>query len=61
MNADLVPCFIDVLDLDVTRLFPFSADTFAYVYSEHVIGSLSFEISINILGECLFWTTSCAS
>lgn len=33
LNADLVPCFIDVLDLDVTRLFPFSADTFAYVYS----------------------------
>ena len=52
LNADLVPGSADVLGLDVTRPFPFPADTFAYVYSEHVIGSLSFESAAAMLREC---------
>lgn len=52
LNSDLFPGSANVLGLDATNPFPFSADTFAYVYSEHVIGSLSFEGAALMLDEC---------
>lgn len=52
LNSDLVPRAAGVLRLDVTRPFPFPADTFAHVYSEHVIGELSCEGAAAMLGEC---------
>lgn len=52
LNSDLLPGSASVLGLDAANPFPFSADTFAYVYSEHVIGSLSFEGAAVMLGEC---------
>ena len=52
LNSDLVPCSAGVLRLDVTRPFPFPADTFAHVYCEHVIGELSCEGAAAMLDEC---------
>ena len=52
LNSDMSPESTDVLGLDAASSFPFSADTFAYVYSEHVIGSLSLEGAAVMLGEC---------
>ena len=52
LNSDLSPGSTDVLGLDAASPFPFSADTFAYVYSEHVIGSLSLEGAAVMLDEC---------
>jgi len=51
LNADRVPRRAGVLRLDATRPFPFPADTFAYVYSEHMIGSLPFDGALAMLQE----------
>ena len=51
LNADRVPRRAGVLRLDATRPFPFPADTFAYVYSEHMIGSLPFDGALAMLRE----------
>ncbi len=53
LNSDFLPQSARVLRLDVTRRFPFAADTFAYVYSEHMIGSLPFKSLPVMLSECL--------
>ena len=52
LNADRAPRRASVLRLDATRAFPFPADTFAYVYSEHLIGSLSSDGAAAMLQEC---------
>ncbi len=53
LNSDLAPSSAHVMRLDAGRRFPFAADTFAYVYSEHMIGSLPFHRVPVMLGECL--------
>lgn len=52
LNADRAPRRADILRLDATRPFPFPTNTFAYVYSEHLIGSLSFDGAAAMLREC---------
>ena len=52
LNADLHPRSAAVLRLDAGRRFPFADGTFAYVYSEHVIGSLSCQDVATMLREC---------
>ena len=52
LNADRAPRRADVLRLDATRPFPFPTNTFAYVYSEHLLGSLSFDGAAAMLREC---------
>ena len=52
LNADLHPRSAAVLRLDAARQFPFADGTFAYVYSEHVIGSLPYQGVETMLREC---------
>ena len=54
LNSDvtLPPPFKNVMYLDATRPFPFSANTFAYVYSEHMIEHLPFSEGRAMLCEC---------
>ena len=52
LNSDKDPRDANVMYLDAARRFPFPDATFAYVYSEHMIGSLSFEQASVMLREC---------
>lgn len=52
LNSDKDPRAANVMYLDAARRFPFPDATFAYVYSEHMIGSLSFEQAGVMLREC---------
>ena len=52
LNSDLRPRAANVLSMDAARRFPFADDTFACVYCEHVVGSLSVEGAAAMLREC---------
>lgn len=52
LNSDLLPGSDEVLRLDATRRFPFAANSFAYAYAEHMIGSLPFLSVPVMLREC---------
>ena len=52
LNSDLHPRSANVLRLDAAHPFPFRANTFAYVYSEHMIGALSLQSASVMLSEC---------
>lgn len=52
LNSDKDPLSANVMYLDAARRFPFPDAAFAYVYSEHMIGSLSFEQAGMMLREC---------
>ena len=59
LNTDLDPTIstrlksqTPVLYLDVTARFPLRADTFDYVYAEHVIEHISFDQGRTMLQEC---------
>lgn len=52
LNSDKYPVSSNVMYLDAARRFPFPDDTFAYVYSEHMIGSLSIRQAQTMLIEC---------
>ena len=52
LNSDKQPIAANVMYLDAARVFPFPDATFFYVYSEHMIGSLSFEHAGAMLREC---------
>lgn len=53
LNADLHPRCADVMRIDAARPFPFPDDTFRYVYSEYMLGSLTLREAASMLGECL--------
>lgn len=52
LNSDKTPISANVMYLDATRALPFSDATFAYVYTEHMIGLLSFQQAGVMLREC---------
>ena len=52
LNSDLFPCSPRVLRLDATRPFPFASNTFAYAYSEHLIGWIATQQTKRMLREC---------
>ena len=52
LNSDKEPIAANVMYLDAARAFPFTDAPFAYVYSEHMIGSLSFQQAGVMLREC---------
>ena len=52
LNSDLYPGSAGILLLDARRRFPFPDDTFAYIYSEHMIEHLTFREGMAMLGEC---------
>jgi predicted SAM-dependent methyltransferase len=51
LNTDLVPRG-DQIYLDATRRFPFPAEAFTYVYSEHMIEHIPFPAAAFMLREC---------
>lgn len=52
LNSDKTPISVNVMYLDAARAFPFSDATFAYVYTEHMIGLLPFQQAEVMLREC---------
>lgn len=52
LNSDLHPSSPGILLLDARRRFPFPDDTFACIYSEHMIEHLTFREGMAMLGEC---------
>jgi predicted SAM-dependent methyltransferase len=52
LNTDLSPRIRNVVAVDVTRKFPFPAETFDYVFSEHMIEHISYTQGHAMLREC---------
>jgi ubiquinone/menaquinone biosynthesis C-methylase UbiE len=52
LNTDIEPGADDVFFLDATKPFPFTENTFDYVYSEHMIEHISRRDGSFMLSEC---------
>ena len=52
LNSDLRPVRREQMFLDVTRPFPLPAESIDYIFSEHLIGSLSYGDGRLMLQEC---------
>jgi predicted SAM-dependent methyltransferase len=52
LNADLFPRSKLILHLDSTQPFPFNADAFDYIFSEHMIEHVSYPHGLQMLAEC---------
>lgn len=52
LNTDYSPQLPTVMYLDGRALFPFKAETFDYIFSEHVIEHISYWDGLNMLTEC---------
>jgi len=51
LNTELCPRGAEVF-LDATRPFPFAANTFAFIYTEHMIEHISYEGGRSMMREC---------
>ena len=52
LNSDAIPCSDNVLQLNVTRRFPFADESFDYIFSEHLIEHLTYEQGLHKLAQC---------
>ncbi len=52
LNTDLTFTRKKVAFLDAGKNYKFKNETFAYIFSEHIIEHLSFEEAVNMLSEC---------
>lgn len=52
LNSDYSPDSRSILRLDATKRFPFAAETFDYVFSEHMIEHISHRDGLHMLCEC---------
>ena len=52
LNSDYYPSKRNIIHLDATKRFPFEANTFDYVFSEHMIEHLKFTDGLYMLKEC---------
>jgi len=52
LNSDFFPDSNAILHLDATGTFPFSDNTFDYVFSEHMIEHISYSNGFCMLREC---------
>jgi predicted SAM-dependent methyltransferase len=52
LNTDYVPLTASVCYLDATKRLPFKADTFDFVFSEHMIEHVSVKDGVALLSEC---------
>ena len=52
LNSDFSPYSDRVLHLDATKTFPFSKETFDYIFSEHLIEHVSYSNGLAMLSEC---------
>jgi predicted SAM-dependent methyltransferase len=53
LNSDLEPVSLRDISLDATRPFPFSAGSFDFIYSEHMIEHVPYAAGRSMLAECL--------
>ncbi len=51
LNTDIHPCSEEVLHLDITKPFPFNANSFRFIFAEHVCEHISFSEFITTLQE----------
>jgi predicted SAM-dependent methyltransferase len=52
LNTDHHPTLPMAIHLDTKRPFPFSKETFDYIFSEHVIEHMTYSHGVKMLGEC---------
>lgn len=52
LNTDCFPLSLSISHLDATRAFPFSDETFDFVFSEHMIEHISYPHGLTMLSEC---------
>lgn len=52
LNSDIYPVSANVLHFDASMSFPFPDNTFAFIFSEHMIEHLSYRDGVNMLSEC---------
>jgi predicted SAM-dependent methyltransferase len=52
LNTDFFPASRDIVFLDATRPLPFKDETFAYVFSEHMIEHIPYGDGLTLLAEC---------
>jgi SAM-dependent methyltransferase len=52
LNTDHHPILPMAIHLDTKRPFPFSKETFDYIYSAHVIEHMTYSHGVNMLREC---------
>jgi predicted SAM-dependent methyltransferase len=52
LNSDFFPDSNAILHLNATDTFPFSHNTFDYVFSEHMIEHISYSNALSMLSEC---------
>lgn len=52
LNSDFRAISNNVLQLDVTKRFPFKNDTLDYIYSEHMIEHITYSDAMLMLSEC---------
>jgi len=52
LNTNFYPRKYQILHLDVIKPFPFKADTFDYIFSEHMIEHITFDQGLIMLKEC---------
>ena len=52
LNTNYHPRTYDILHLDVTTPFPFKANTFDYIFSEHMIEHITYGQGLIMLKEC---------
>ncbi|GLQ50375.1 hypothetical protein GCM10010872_18240 [Dyella flava] len=52
INADLHPTSPHVFHLDATKRFPFSDQSFDFIFTEHMIEHISYKDGVNMLSEC---------
>jgi predicted SAM-dependent methyltransferase len=52
LNSDYYPAQPNVIHLDATKHFPFEANTFDYVFSEHMIEHIKYTDGLHMLKEC---------
>jgi predicted SAM-dependent methyltransferase len=52
LNSDFFPHSDRIVHLDATDSFPFSNETFDYIFSEHMIEHISYSNGLAMLSEC---------
>lgn len=52
LNVDILPKTTDTAYMDATKRFPFSNETFDYIFAEHMIEHITFDEAQLMLNEC---------
>lgn len=52
LNTDLIPGALNIIPLDATKKFPFSNESFDFVFSEHMVEHLEYYQALFFFREC---------